>query len=115
MQEGLALALSEARPVVETLRDKVVSGVRVVRAVGMRLALAAALTLPALASEGSGSGSSGGGDLATVVNATDTVAQMVTKAWDMALANPLIRVCIAAGLLSTGISVLTHLRRAAKH
>lgn len=112
MQEGLALVLSEARPVAETLRDKVVSGVRVIRAVGMRLALAAALTLPALASEGSGSGSS---DLNTVISATDTITTMVGKAWDLILSNPLTRVYVAGGLLATGIGFLVYLRRSAKH
>lgn len=114
MQEVLSLALSEVRPVAATLRDKVVSGVRVVRAVGMRLALAAALTLPALASpnEGSGSGSS---DLNTVISATDTITTMVGKAWDLTLSNPLTRTYVAAGLLATGIGFLVYLRRSSKH
>lgn len=111
MQEGLTLALSEARPVVETLRDKVVSGVRVVRAVGMRLALAAALTLPAFA-EDTGGGSS---DLNTVISATDTITTMVGKAWDLTLSNPLTRTYVAGGLLATGIGFLVYLRRSSKH
>lgn len=110
MQEGLALALSEVRPVAETLRDKVVSGVRVVRAMGMRLALGAALSLPVLASEGSG-----GSDLSTVISATDTITTMVGKAWDLTLSNPLTRVYVAGGLLATGIGFLVYLRRSAKH
>lgn len=109
MQDGLTLALSKARPMAATLRQKVVSGVRVVRAVGMRLALAVALTLPAFAGE------SGSSDLNTVISATDTITTMVGKAWDLTLSNPLTRTYVAGGLLATGIGFLVYLRRSSKH
>lgn len=83
------------------------------KAVAMSLAVGASLSLPAFASEGgSGSGSS---DLATVINATDTITTMMGKAWDMILANPITRVSASAGLLSIGIGFFVYLRRAARH
>lgn len=113
MQDGLTLVLSKARPMAATLRQKVVSGVRIVRAVGMRLALAASLSLPVFAGETTGGGS-GSNDLSTVVAATDTVTTVVSKAWDLILSNALTRTYVAAGLLSTGIGMLVYLRRSSK-
>lgn len=111
MQDGLTLALSKARPMAATLRQKVVSGVRVVRAMGMRLMVAAALTLPVFASDTGGGGSS---DLTTVISATDTITTMVGKAWDLTLSNPLTRTYVAGGLLATGIGFLVALRRSSR-
>lgn len=81
------------------------------KAVAMSLAVGASLSLPAFATEGS----SGSSDLATVINATDTITTMMGKAWDMIVANPLTRVSASAGLLSIGIGFFVYLRRAARH
>lgn len=81
------------------------------KAVGMSLAVALSLTLPAFASEG-GSGSSGS-DLSALVSATDTVTTMVSKAWSMILANPLLTFYAAAGLLSVGIGFFAFMKRVA--
>lgn len=78
------------------------------KAVGMSAAVAMSLTLPALATSG-GSGS----DLTTVVSATDTITSMVGKVWTVLLANPLLTVYVAAGLLGTGIGFFKSLRQAA--
>lgn len=114
MQDGLTLALSKARPMAATLRQKVVSGVRVVRAMGMRLMVAAALTLPVFAGETGGGTGGGSSDLNTVINSTDTIVTMTGKAWDLTLSNPLTRTYVAAGLLSTGIGFLVYLRRSSR-
>ena len=83
------------------------------KAVGMSLAVALSLTLPALATDG-GSGSSSG-DLSALVSATDTVTTMVGKAWSMILANPLLTFYAAAGLLSVGIGFFSFMKRVAHH
>lgn len=81
------------------------------KAVAMSAALAASMTLPAFAT---GNESSGGGDLSTVVSATDTIVTMVGQAWSLMTSNPLTRVSLAAGLLSMGIGFLSLARRAAR-
>lgn len=83
------------------------------KAVAMSAALAASMTLPALA-EGESSGGASGGDLSTVVSATDTIVTMVGQAWSLMTSNPLTRVSLAAGLLSMGIGFLSLARRAAR-
>lgn len=82
------------------------------KAVGMSLAVALSLTLPALAADG-GSGSSG--SLSTIISATDDVTTMVNKAWAMMTANPLLTFYVAAGLLSVGIGFFGYLRRVSRH
>lgn len=112
----MSQALQVVRSSLAQSLPKVRVGWNVAKAVYMRLMVAMALTLPAFASEtGGGSGSgSGSGDLATIVNATDTVVTMVAKAWDAMNSNPLLRVYVAAGLLSTGIGFFGYLAWAAK-
>ena len=86
------------------------------KAVAMSLATACALTLPALASDGGGSGSgSGSGSLTSIVSATDTVTAMVGQAWTLMTSNELLRVYVAAGLLSVGIGFFGYLKRQSRH
>ena len=84
------------------------------KAVAMSLATACALTLPALASDGGGSGS-GSGSLTSIVSATDTVTAMVGQAWTLMTSNELLRVYVAAGLLSVGIGFFGYLKRQSRH
>lgn len=81
------------------------------KAVAMSLAVAASLSLPAFATEGSGSS----GSLTNIVSSTDTVTAMVGKAWDMMTSNELLRVYVAAGLLSVGIGFFGYLKRQSRH
>lgn len=53
--------------------------------------------------------------LSSVVSAVDTIQLMMGEAWEMMLANPVLRVSVAAGFLSVGIGFLVYLRRAARH
>lgn len=53
--------------------------------------------------------------LSSVISAVDTIQLMMGKAWEMMLANSVLRVSVAAGLLSVGIGVFAYLRRAARH
>ena len=77
------------------------------KAVGMSLAVAASLTLPAFATEGSG------GSLSSVTSAADTVTTFVTKAFQMMTGNPLLCVYLASSLIGVGIYKFVQLRRAA--
>lgn len=101
VHSSLAQALPKARV-----------GWNVAKAVCMRLMVAMALSFPVFASETGGSGS--GGDLSSIVSATDTITTMVGKAWTIMTGNPLLRVYVAAGLLSTGIGFFSYLSWAAK-
>lgn len=76
------------------------------KAVGMSLALAASLTLPAFASES-------GGGLSSVTSAADTVTTFVNKAFTMMTGNPLLCVYLASSLIGVGIYKFVQLRRAA--
>lgn len=77
------------------------------KAVGMSLAVAASLTLPAFAGE------SGGGSLTSVTSAADTVTTFVSKAFTLMTGNPLLCVYLASSLISIGIYKFVQLRRAA--
>lgn len=106
--------LAQAQTALSRALPKVRVGWNVSKAVCMRLMVGAALSLPAFASESGGSGSGSGGELSSIISATDTVVTMVSKAWDAMTANPLLRVYVAAGLLSTGIGFFGYLAWAAK-
>lgn len=80
------------------------------KAVGMSLAVAASLTLPAFAS-GNGGGDSSG--LTSVTSAADTVTTFVSKAFTMMTGNPLLCVYLASSLIGVGIYKFVQLRRAA--
>lgn len=77
------------------------------KAVGMSLAVAASLTLPAFATEG------GSGGLGAVTSAADTVTTFVGKVFTLMTGNPLLCVYLASGLISVGIYKFVQLRRAA--
>lgn len=53
--------------------------------------------------------------LDSVVAAVDVIQAMMGKAWEMMLANPVLRVSVSAGLLSIGIGFFVYFRRAAWH
>ncbi len=46
--------------------------------------------------------------------AMDTVITLLGKCWDLMTSNPLLAVCVAAGLLPIGIGIFTALRNAAR-
>ena len=96
----LAVALAKGRAKLAALYAKS-------KAVGMSLAVAASLTLPAFAS-GEDSGS-----LTSVTSAADTVTTFVTTAFQMMTGNPLLCVYLASSLISVGIYKFVQLRRAA--
>ena len=73
------------------------------KAVGMSLAVAASLTLPAFAAD----------SLAPVTSAADTVTTFVSKAFTMMTGNPLLCVYLASSLIGVGIYKFVQLRRAA--
>lgn len=79
------------------------------KAVGMSLAVAASLTLPAFAT----GGGSDSGSLTSVTSAADTVTTFVTKAFQMMTGNPLLCVYLASSLIGVGIYKFVQLRRAA--
>lgn len=49
-----------------------------------------------------------------VISATATIATMVTKVWDLMIANPLLTVFVAASLISVGIAVFGQIKGAAR-
>lgn len=49
-----------------------------------------------------------------VIDAVDTVAQLMGKVWDLATSNPLIAVSFAVGLVFTGVAVFRGMKRAAR-
>ena len=46
--------------------------------------------------------------------AMDTVIQLMSKCWDLMTSNPLLALCVSAGLLPIGISIFSALRNAAR-
>lgn len=52
--------------------------------------------------------------MAAVLAAMDTVVQLMGKCWDLMTSNPLLALCVAAGLLPIGIGIFTSLRNAAR-
>ena len=81
------------------------------KAVLMSLAFGLSLTSSAFATGGDSSGS----DLTTIVSSTDTVVSMINKAWTVMTSNELLRVYVAAGLLSVGIGFFGYLKRQSRH
>ena len=82
------------------------------KAVAMSLMVAASLSLPAFAT---GTGNESSGSLTSIVSATDTVTSMINKAWTVMTSNELLRVYVAAGLLSVGIGFFGYLKRQSRH
>ena len=52
--------------------------------------------------------------MAAVMAAMETVIELMSKYWDLMTSNPLLALCVAAGLLPIGISIFTALRNAAR-
>ncbi len=52
--------------------------------------------------------------MAAVMAAMETVIQLMSKCWELMTSNPLLALCVAAGLLPIGISIFTALRNAAR-
>lgn len=52
--------------------------------------------------------------MAAVLAAMDTVVELMGKCWDLMTSNPLLALCVAAGLLPIGIGIFTSLRNAAR-
>ncbi len=52
--------------------------------------------------------------MAAVMAAMETVIQLMGKCWELMTSNPLLALCVAAGLLPIGISIFTALRNAAR-
>ncbi len=52
--------------------------------------------------------------MAAVMSAMDTVIQLMNKCWELMTSNPLLALCVAAGLLPIGISIFAALRNAAR-
>ena len=92
----------------EKVQRAIVAAWTKAKAVGISLMVAASLSLPAFASEGGGSS---GASLSDIVSSTDTITTMVNQAWSMMTSNPLLRVYVAAGLLSVGIGFFGYLKR----
>jgi len=49
-----------------------------------------------------------------VMAAMETLVTLTGKCWDLMTSNPLLAVCVAAGLLPVGIGIFTSLRNAAR-
>lgn len=85
------------------------------KAVAMSLMVAMMTTLPAFAEDGGAGGGATSSDLTTIVSSTDTVVSMINKAWAVMTSNELLRVYVAAGLLSVGIGFFGYLKRQSRH
>jgi len=49
-----------------------------------------------------------------VMAAMDTAIALMGKCWELMTSNPLLALCVAAGLLPIGIGIFTALRNAAR-
>lgn len=54
------------------------------------------------------------GGMSAILSAMETITDLMGKVWDLMTSNPLLTLCVAAGLIPIGVRAFVAIRKAAR-